>query len=74
MAAAEASWLGALLLLVLAAVLVFWRIQLYLADPRRRELNEEWFARFEEFIRQKYRDPELKRRVHALDGHFQNRQ
>ena len=72
MTGGETAWLLLLAVPALSAVLVFWHIQAYLADPRRHELNEAWFAQFEEFMRRKYRDPELRGRVHALDGHFHN--
>lgn len=69
---ADSLLLALLALAVFGAVLVFLRIQLYLADPRRREYNEQWFAQFEAHLRARYRDRELQWRTQALDGHFQN--
>ena len=66
--------LGAVLpVLIAAAVAVFWRIQLYLADPHRQELNEAWFKQFEQFLRSRYRDRELRWRIHVLETQLRNR-
>ena len=63
----ELLWLPATLL---AATVVFVRVQLYLNDPLRRQLNEEWFAVFEENRARRYLDGELDWRLAALRGHW----
>lgn len=62
-----------LLMIIAAAVALFWRIQVYFADPRRQELNEKWFARFEQFIRSRYRDRELHWRTYVLEAQFRDK-
>jgi hypothetical protein len=58
--------------LAVLATLVFWNIQVYLHDPRRRELNDAWFTQFEEHIRKRYQDPELEQRVHVMERQFED--
>ena len=54
----------------MAAVLIFIRIQLIMADPRRRELEAAWFAAFEENVAQRYDDGEIEWRVRDLHEHW----
>jgi len=66
----DSLFLGLLVASMACAVVVFLRVQLYLADPLRRERNEQWFQQFEAYLRQRYRDPELQWRARAIDSLF----
>lgn len=66
-------WLTMIAALAVLAIVAFLRIQSYLDDPRRQQFNEEWFARFEENMRRRYRDKGLLWRIHVLDGQFCDR-
>jgi len=59
-----------LLALILASVIVFIQIQLYLQHPHHREWCDEWFARFEEVNRKRFTDPELAWRYEVLEKAF----
>lgn len=67
-------FLGFLIVLVLCAVVLFWRVQAYLADPLRHERNEQWFQQFEQNMRQRYRNQELLWRKHILEAQFHDPQ
>ncbi|MCC7477125.1 hypothetical protein IT575_01595 [bacterium] len=54
----------------LACVLLFIQIQRILADPRRREFNERWFAAFEEHVAQRYDEDGIEWRVRDLHEHW----
>jgi hypothetical protein len=58
--------------LVLSAVLTFIRIQLYMADPGRREFNEKWFAQFESYVNQRYAQGDLAWRATGLTAHWRD--
>jgi len=60
----------AVLALLLAAVWTFLVIQRYMNDPRRRELNEQWFAAYEAHVRLCYANSEQVWRVGDLKQHF----
>ena len=66
----DLAGLAAMVALLLAATVVFWDLQTYLQDPRRKELNEAWFARFEAFRQARYRAGGLAWRADAFHGHF----
>jgi hypothetical protein len=70
MSAGESIYLGLIAALMLCAVALFWRVQVYLADPMRHERNEQWFAKFEQYMRQRYRDRDLHWRTHILEAQF----
>jgi uncharacterized membrane protein len=70
MADVDAVYLSVLVFMIIVAIVIFLRVQLYLADPRRRELNEQWFARFEEYMRRRYSDGELNWRTYILEAQF----
>ena len=53
-----------------AAVNVFIRIQLYLADPGREEFINEWFEAFEAHQMSRYRAGGLAWRVRDLSMHW----
>jgi len=60
-----------IVVLIAVAVVLFVRIQAYMENPRRKEINEEWFADFEANLRQRYRaDKELSWRMHILEEQF----
>ena len=52
------------------AVLIFIYIQHYLQDPRRKEINNEWFAQFEANQRAHYSRPGMGWRARDLREHF----
>ncbi|MCH7471996.1 hypothetical protein IIA79_03485 [bacterium] len=59
-----------MLVLLAAALWTFITVQIELNDPSRRQRNEEWFEKFEAYIRLRYRDPELAWRVRDLGAAF----
>lgn len=65
------GWLALLFVLAVSAVCIFIDVQAYLADPRRKEYNEAWFAQFEAYMRAEYkRNPELAWRTDCFHSHF----
>jgi len=68
----DGLYLSLIIAMIVSAIVIFLRVQLYLADPRRQELNEQWFARFEEYMRQRYRDDELHWRTYILEAQFRD--
>ena len=54
----------------LTAVVVFWRIQAYLQDPRRDELNAQWYMKFDEYVKQRYLEDDLDWRYRDLHRHW----
>ena len=66
------SWLALPLAMVVVAVYIFIDVQIYLADPHRKEYNEAWFAQFDQYVRSKYKDPELRWRADCFHMHFDN--
>jgi len=52
------------------ALVVFIWLQAYIADPERKRKNEEWFALFQANLAERYRDPALAWRAHAMEKHF----
>jgi hypothetical protein len=64
-------WLFAVIvLLVLLAVGLFIEIQLYMADPLRRQRNEEWFAQFQAYVASRYREDGMAWRVNVIERGF----
>ena len=57
------AWFG-------AALLVFLYLQAYMNDPERQRKNDEWFAQFSANLAERYRDPALAWRAHAMEQHF----
>ena len=70
--AADIEQVGSILCMMLvgASLIVFVLIQLYLNDPRRRELNERWFAEFLSNQQRRYSEHDLGWRIYALTGLF----
>lgn len=66
-------YLGLIGALIICASVVFLRVQIYLADPLRQERNEQWFAQFEAYLRQRYRDRDLQWRTQVLEMQFRDR-
>ena len=60
--------------LMFCAIILFWRVQAYLADPLRHQRNEQWFQQFEEQMRRRYRNRELHWRKHILEAQFHDPQ
>lgn len=56
--------------LVFGSVVMFAIIQSWLADPHREEYNREWFRRFDEQMRERYENPELRWRYLAMSNHW----
>jgi len=52
------------------AVLVFIQVWAYYEDPDRKEINDEWFEAFEEYVKERYREGGLGWRAGDLSMHF----
>lgn len=53
-----------------AALLVFINIQIYYANPRRREMERDWAQAFETAQLQRYADSDIEWRAKDLHLHF----
>jgi hypothetical protein len=59
-----------LLVLVVSAVAVFLSIQKYMNDPYRKQYNEQWFARFEAHVSQRYQLTDIGWRMDIMERQF----
>jgi len=59
-----------LIALILASVVLFVQIQRYLQHPQHRQWCDEWFSRFEEANRKRFKDPELSWRYDVIENAF----
>ena len=67
----EATFWSLLLIgMVITSIFTFIQIQLWMNNPLRRKLNEEWFIQWESFRRSRYDTREMLDSVEGFSEHF----
>jgi hypothetical protein len=56
--------------MTITAVFTFIQIQLWMHNPRRRQLNEEWFKQWENYRRSRYNTREMLDSIEGFSEHF----